>query len=363
MLGEFIVGSIFSVIIIITTYRIIRYRKLFDISGIRLSYISLGLLVIRCLVRPYHPFLLYLFGMSAFHFGCFFGYASFKVLVSDDDYFPILKNTWFRCTVLISFLHALFACLHRNNLGSFIDGDLYTTSSSYFISNILDYLPPILFLILIFILCIKIYPRMKGSLFFIIIHSVTSFTYFLGIICFSLLEYNIIHSIIYGDEYRQVLNNAFHVLISLDAILYLFGPVIGFLSSNLGIFTNIHNDTRKAKLKHLQYLLDFINPLVPVVQLVDEDMRNDPTAIVITIGDIREVIWSHREHTETITPDDEAQIFAELRRNGTIITEVGESLPPRIGDVDKHNVMVAKVLMRMEKQKNKAFDRSVNKDA
>ena len=248
---------------------------------------------------------------------------------------------------LFSILNIGIDYFRRDNLGSFIDNEIYQPNFVYYSSYAVFYAIWLTLCLMIISHCKNFLKQSRAFIYQLRVSlSLTAFS--LGALSGIMIEVSITLSIIFGDVYRSTINEFYHSLKPAIGLILLLSatptPVLSRLLHPLKFIATLRQKSQASHLRYLHQRLLQVTPSVhlPLEQVADLDMR-------IEIGDARELVWSHTRHSGPITAKEEAKILFSLLQNGSIVHEAGVYQPPLMQyDELKHIVMVAKHLRRLE---------------
>lgn len=158
---------------------------------------------------------------------------------------------------------------------------------------------------------------------------------------------NLTISFFIGHVYSTTLNTIYHLSKLGFGVILLVQGFAGVLLTRIAQFVNQRLAIKQQENSiALKYLHERITNIVPVVVL--EDDEKDIDSMIIEIADADEIIFSHHQHHQPDTPEQQAKHLYHLLQAGKTIQNPGEQLPPTRKNLLKHYVTVAKHLKELE---------------
>lgn len=286
--------------------------------------------------------LLRMITVATFHQGVLFVYFALDQFTKEDVQ-QIYRTRLYRGTTFLSGVNLVLEWMRRDNLGSFVDNQPYRPDGLYFASYILFY-GLWLFLSLMLLNVMLRFMR-QNTLLAYRLRMVTSLIWgCLFVLCAVLAEVNLGLSVMIGDAYREQINMLYHAL-KLPIGVFQFisaAPVPLFIL----LARPLEARCARQQLQQRQLIHNLHSAMirvVPHVHLPNEAFRDLRAAV--EIGDARDVIWSHHQRTQPITPDDEATLLRTLLQNNVTLNGVGQHVPPAtVEALAVHNLKVARRL-------------------
>lgn len=313
-----------------------------------LIILGMSLLAISTAAAVQHPstLILRLVTVAAFHQSILLLHFSLVQLI-ETDVKPFYTTKLYLGVTVLSMVNLGLEWVRRDNLGSFIDNEVYRPDAVYFASYMLFYA-------LWFMVGVKTLPLVRRFM-----HQNTGLTYRLRgatalgawsliVVCALIEEINLGLSLVIGDVYRADLNALYHALKAPVGLLAMLGaaptpffvvaarPVDGWMKRRQAKHTQLINALHAVMIQ-----------IAPRVHLPNEALRD--IRAPIEISDARDVIWSHYPRTQPITPQDEANLLRTLLHENVTLTTIGPYQPPTIDEVlPTHNLKVATLLTKRE---------------
>lgn len=238
--------------------------------------------------------------------------------------------------------------LSRDNLGLIFQNEDFKPTLVYYVHYYLV-CATLLFMYVLIIRLFWISLRQSKDLTYIVRRTLGLTTYTAAGLCVTVSTINLTLSVFYGDTYRQQLNRIFYMIVPVLGLMPVINivpqPFLAIIVRPLGSILATRRERQQALLRHLHATMVKI---VPGVQLQNEELRN--LHMLIEISDARQMIWSHTQRTQPISPKDEAQHLLVLLKHNVVIVGPGKYLPPstRCQNIMKHNLAVAKRLKQQE---------------
>ena len=269
------------------------------------------------------------------------------IQITQNEERPFYSRKSYVFVTALSILNIIIEYFRRDNLGSYIDDEVYRPDIIYFSSYILFYLIWLSLCIMITNQC-RYLIKQSAALVYQTRATISLIAFAFASLSAVLIEINITLSITSGDAYRASLNEVYHMLKPPIGLMFLIcslpSQLLSKLLSPIRYIRTIQHEHQKALMSYLHQKIIQIAPTVhlPLTNITELDME-------IEIGDARELIWSNTPHSNPITAKEEARALFTLLQHKTILDEPGEHpIPVTKYDAIKHNLMVAKHLRRLE---------------
>lgn len=286
--------------------------------------------------------LLRMITVATFHQGVLFIYFALDQFTREDVQ-QIYRTRLYLGTTFLSGVNLILEWMRQDNLGSFVDDQPYRPDGLYFASYVLFY-GLWLFLSLMLLNVMLRFMGQNTLLAYRLRMSASLIWGGLFVLCAVLAEVNLGLSMIIGDGYRAQINALYHALKLPIGLFQLIGAAPAQLFMILA--RPLEAWRTRQQLQHRTLIHDLHTTMirvVPHVHLPNEAFQD--LRAPIEIEDARDVIWSHHQRTQPITPEDEAKFLHTLLQNNVILTGVGPHEPPATAEVlAVHNLKVARRL-------------------